>query len=259
VDVSATVLALGGASWPRLGSDGAWVEILAAKGVTISPLRPTNCGFTVAWSDVFRDRFEGHPLKGVALSFGARSVRGEAMITRTGIEGGAVYALSADLREAILNSGQATLRIALRPDLEISALIARLSAPKAKQSFSNWLRKAAQLSPVGIGLLQEAAITSGISLSSLSPENLAGLINAVPVQLNGTAPIARAISTAGGISFDEIDADFMIRRLPGVFAAGEMLDWEAPTGVYLLQASFATGAAAARGALKWLERQASHS
>ncbi|HEX3115550.1 MAG TPA: TIGR03862 family flavoprotein [Bradyrhizobium sp.] len=253
VDVSATVLALGGATWPRLGSDGAWVGMLAGKGVTISPLRPANCGFTVAWSDIFRNRFEGHPLKGVALSFGPRSVRGEAVITRAGIEGGAIYALSADLREAVLGSGQATLRIALRPDLEISALIVRLSAPKAKQSFSNWLRKAAQLSPVSIGLLQEAAVASGVSLSSLSPENLAGLINAVPVQLNGTAPIARAISTAGGISFDEIDADFMIRRLPGVFASGEMLDWEAPTGGYLLQASFATGAAAGIGALKWLK------
>ncbi len=145
---SATVLALGGASWPRLGSDGAWVETLAAKGVAISPLRPANCGFTVAWSDIFRDRFEGQPLKGVALSFGAHSVRGEAIITRTGIEGGAIYALSAELREAIIASGEATLHIALRPDLEMSELVARLSAPRGKQSFSNWLRKAAQLSPV---------------------------------------------------------------------------------------------------------------
>jgi uncharacterized flavoprotein (TIGR03862 family) len=253
-DPRATVLALGGASWPRLGSDGAWVETLAARGVTISPLRPANCGFTVAWSEIFRNRFEGHPLKGVALSFGPHTVRGEAMITRTGIEGGAVYALSADLREAIIATGEATLNIALRPDLEMSDLIARLSAPKGKQSVSNWLRKAAHLSPVAIGLLQEAAITSGASLSSLSPASLAGLINAVPIRLNGTAPIARAISTAGGISFDELDADFMIRRLPGVFAAGEMLDWEAPTGGYLLQASFATGAAAGRGALNWIAR-----
>ena len=140
--------------------------------------------------------------------------------------------------------------------MDVHALTARLSAPKAKQSFSNWLRKAAQLSPVGIGLLQEAAIVSGMSLSSLSPEDLAELINAVPIRLDGIAAIARAISTAGGISFDELDSDFMIRRLPGVFASGEMLDWEAPTGGYLLQASFATGVAAARGVLKWLERQA---
>jgi uncharacterized flavoprotein (TIGR03862 family) len=253
VDARATVLALGGASWPRLGSDGAWAPTLAAKGVTISPLQPANCGFTVAWSAIFRGRFEGHPLKGVALSLGAHSVRGEAMITKTGIEGGAVYALSAELREAIASSGQATLRIALRPDLDLGDLVARLSAPRGKQSFSNFLRKAAHLSPVGIGLVQEAAIASGVLLSSLSPENLAGLINAVPVVLNGVASIARAISTAGGISFGELDGDFMIRRLPGVFAAGEMLDWEAPTGGYLLQAAFATGAAAGKGVLKWLD------
>jgi uncharacterized flavoprotein (TIGR03862 family) len=259
VEARATVLALGGASWPRLGSDAAWVEMLAAKGVAISPLKPANCGFTVAWSDIFRDRFEGQPLKGVALWFGGRTVRGEAIITRTGIEGGAIYALSADLRDAILESGHPTLHVALRPDLETGALIKRLSAPKAKQSFSNWLRKAAQLSPVGIGLLQEVAVGSGASLSSLSPENLAELINAVPIRLNGIAPIARAISTAGGIAFDELDAGFMLRRLPDVFAAGEMLDWEAPTGGYLLQASFATGAAAGRGALKWLESHASDS
>jgi uncharacterized flavoprotein (TIGR03862 family) len=252
VDARATVLALGGASWPRLGSDGAWVKTLGARGVAISPLKPANGGFTVAWSDIFRDRFEGQPLKGVALSFGSQTVRGEAVITRRGIEGGAIYALSADLREAIIRSRQAILRVALRPDLPTEDLVARLSAPRGKQSFSNWLRKAAHLSPVAIGLLQEMAITSGVLLSSLSPAELAELINAVPIELNGMAPIVRAISTAGGISFDELDPDFMIRRLPGLFAAGEMLDWEAPTGGYLLQASFATGAAAGRGVLKYL-------
>jgi uncharacterized flavoprotein (TIGR03862 family) len=254
VDARATVLALGGASWPRLGSDGGWAETLAARGVTISPLRPANCGFTVTWSEIFRNRFEGQPLKGIALSFGPHTVRGEAMVTRTGIEGGAVYALSADLREAIIATGETTLHVALRPDLTSVELTARLSAPRGKQSFSNYLRKVAHLSPAGIGLLQEAAIASGVSLSAMSPATLADLINAVPIKLNGIAPIARAISTAGGISFNELDADFMIRRLPGVFAAGEMLDWEAPTGGYLLQASFATGAAAGRGALKWIAR-----
>ena len=258
VDARATVLALGGASWPRLGSDGGWVTTLGARDVKISPLKPANCGFAIAWSDIFRDRFEGEPLKGIALSFGAHSVRSEAVITRSGIEGGAIYALSAELREAILGSGQATLRIALRPDLETHDLVARLSAPRGKQTFSNWLRKTVQLSPVGIGLLQEAAMASGVTLSSLSPQNLAERINAVPVQLTGIAPIARAISAAGGIAFDELDADFMIRRLPAVFAAGEMLDWEAPTGGYLLQACFATGAAAGRGVLKRLESPTSH-
>jgi uncharacterized flavoprotein (TIGR03862 family) len=252
VDTNATVLALGGASWPRLGSDGAWTEMLAAKGVTVSPLRPANSGFTVAWSEIFRDRFEGQPLKGVALSYGPHSVRGEAVVTRTGIEGGAVYALSAELREAVLRDGQATLQVALRPDVGAGDLSAKLSVPKGKQSLSNFLRKTAGLSPVAIGLLQEAAKSSGAVMASMSPADLARLINAVPIQLTGVAPIARAISTAGGIPFDELDTDFMLRRLPGVFAAGEMLDWEAPTGGYLLQASFATGAAAGRGVLTWL-------
>ena len=252
VEARATVLALGGASWPRLGSDGSWVAMLTAKGVAISPLRPANCGFTVGWSNVFRDRFEGQPLKGAAWSFGAQTIRGEAVVTRTGLEGGAIYALSADLREAIAKSGAAVVYVALRPDLETKQLAARLCAPRGKQSFSNVLRKAAQLSPVATGLLQEAAITSGVPLSALSPDRLAALINAVPISLTGIAPIARAISSAGGIALGELDADFMIRRLPGVFAAGEMLDWEAPTGGYLLQACFATGAAAGRGALNHL-------
>ena len=250
----ANVLALGGASWPRLGSDGAWVDWLAAKGIAISKLRPANSGFAVAWSDVFRDRFEGQPLKGVALTIGAHTVRGEAMITRSGIEGGAIYALSAELREAVLRIGQATLTIALRPDLDIAALTTRLAGTRGKQSLANFLRKAAQVSPVGIGLMQEAAITSGRPLASFSPAELAELINAIPVQLTGVAPIDRAISTAGGVTFDELDEHFMLRKLPGVFAAGEMLDWEAPTGGYLLQASFATGVAAGRGVLRWLEK-----
>ena len=251
---NATVLALGGASWPRLGSDGDWADILAARGITISKLRPANSGFTVAWSDVFRDRFEGQPLKGVALTIGAHTVRGEAMITRNGIEGGAIYALSAELREAVLGLGQATLMIALRPDFDKAALTTRLSGTRGKQSLANFLRKAAQLSPVGIGLMQEAAIASGRPLAAFAPAELAHLINAIPVRLTGTAPIDRAISTAGGIAFDELDDRLMLRKLPGVFAAGEMLDWEAPTGGYLLQASFATGAAPGRGVLAWLKR-----
>lgn len=253
VEAPAVVLALGGASWPRLGSDAAWVETLAARGVTVAPLKPANCGFTVAWSDVFRSRFEGQPLKGVALLFGSRTIRGEAIVTRNGIEGGAIYALAADLRTEIEKSGEAILRIALRPDLDARDIAARLAAPRGKQSLSNFLRKAVQLPPVAIGLLQEAAVASGISLSSLPPQQLAGLINAVPIKLTGVAPIVRAISTAGGVGLDELDADFMIRKIPGVFAAGEMLDWEAPTGGYLLQACFATGAAAGGGASKWLE------
>nr|WP_249157096.1 TIGR03862 family flavoprotein [Bradyrhizobium diazoefficiens] len=254
VVADATVLALGGASWPRLGSDGGWVELLGAKGVAISKLRPANSGFTVAWSDVFRDRFEGQPLKGVALTVGAHTVRGEATITRSGIEGGAIYALSAELREAVLGLGQATLMIALRPDLDTAALTTRLSGVRGKQSLANFLRKAAQVPPVGIGLMQEAAIASGRPLAAFSPAELADLINAIPVPLTGVAPIERAISTAGGITFEELDDHFMLRKLPGVFTAGEMLDWEAPTGGYLLQASFATGAAVGRGVLGWLSQ-----
>ncbi|MGJ4962915.1 TIGR03862 family flavoprotein [Bradyrhizobium sp. HKCCYLRH3061] len=258
VAADATVLALGGASWPRLGSDGGWVPILAAKGVAIAALRPANCGFTVAWSDIFRDRFEGRPLKSIALSFGDRSVRGEAVVTRDGIEGGAVYALSAELREAVAVHGEAVLHVALRPDVEAADLTKKLSAPRGKQSLSNVLRKAAQLSPVAIGLLQEVAKSQGLSLSSLPPERLAALINAAPVRLTGTTGLARAISTAGGIAREELDENFMLWRLPGVFAAGEMLDWEAPTGGYLLQASFATGAAAGRGVMRWLASNHKH-
>lgn len=254
VAANATVLALGGASWPRLGSDGGWTSILADKGIAISPLRPANCGFTVAWSGVFRARFEGQPLKGIALTFGQHSLRGEAVVTQAGIEGGAIYALSAEMRKAIAAKGEAVLYVALRPDADRAELAKRLSASRGKQSFSNFLRKAAQLSPVAVGLLQEAAIGAGQSLSAMPPERLADLINAVPIKLTGVAPITRAISTAGGISFDDLDAGFMLRKLPGVFAAGEMLDWEAPTGGYLLQASFATGAAAGRGVLAWLNR-----
>ncbi len=254
IAADATVLALGGASWPRLGSDGSWAMILADKGISVSPLRPANCGFTIAWSDVFRARFEGQPLKGIALSFGPHRLRGEAIVTQAGIEGGAIYALSAELREAIAVNGEALLHIALRPDVDQAELVKRLSPSRGKQSFSNFLRKAAQLSPVAVGLLQEAVIGAGQSLSAMSPERLAELINAVPIKLTGVAPIARAISSAGGISFDEVDADYMIRKLPGVFAAGEMLNWEAPTGGYLLQASFATGVAAGRGVLEWLKR-----
>ena len=251
VDARATVLALGGASWPRLGSDGGWVEALRARASTFRRSRPANCGFAVGWSEIFRERFEGQPLKGVALSFGGRSVRGEAMVTRGGIEGGAVYALSAELREAILKAGQATLHVALRPDIATVDLVKRDSRLRAEnKAFRTGCARPQHCRRSAIGLLQEAAVKSSISLASLPAEKLAGLINAVPLQLTGIAPIARAISSAGGIPFDELDENLMLRRLPGVFAAGEMLDWEAPTGGYLLQACFATGVAAGNGALR---------
>jgi predicted flavoprotein YhiN len=188
----------------------------------------------------------------VALSFGGETVRGEATVTKDGIEGGAIYALSAPLREAVLADGTATPHIALRPDLSAAELEQRLAAPRGKQSLSNFLRKAVYLEPVAIGLLQEAAAQDSVRLGDLGSQEIAERINDVPVTLSGVAPVESAISTAGGIDFSELDSNFMLKRRPGVFAAGEMLDWEAPTGGYLLQACFATGAAAGRGASKWL-------
>lgn len=250
----ATVIALGGASWPKLGSDGGWVDLLSKAGVAVAPLRPANCGFTVDWSEVFRNRSAGQPLKRIELTFNGESVRGEAVIAGYGIEGGAVYALAAPLREAIAASGEAILHIALRPEMTIDQMRKRLEYPRGKDSFSNYLRKVMSLTPTSIGLLHEAAVASSRKLADMTPAALAKLINDIPLRLTGTAPIASAISTAGGIAFDAIDPSYMLRAKPGVFAAGEMLDWEAPTGGFLLQASFATGAAAGRGALEWLKR-----
>jgi uncharacterized flavoprotein (TIGR03862 family) len=250
----ATILALGGASWPRLGSDGGWADVLVRGGISVTSLSPANCGFAIDWSEVFRDRFEGTPLKRIALSYDSFTTRGEAMITRTGIEGGAVYALSAPLAQAIASKREATLLVDLRPDLPRADLERRVAAPRGKQSTSTFLRKAVKLSPVGIALLQE--VSRPRPLSALAPPVLADLIKAVPLRLTATTPIARAISSAGGITWDEIDEHFMLHRRPGVFVAGEMLDWDAPTGGYLLQACFATGAAAGRGALRHLTRTA---
>jgi len=247
----ATVLALGGASWPRLGSDGGWVAVLAGAGVAIAPLRPANCGFLAPWSESFRNRRAGAPLKRIAVTFAEHTVRGEAVITADGLEGGATYGVSAPLREAIMARGEAVLSIDLRPDLAEAELAAHIARGRRKESLSTSLRKTAKLSPAAIDLLREAAVHQGIRLGELPVAELARLIQAVPVRLTGIAGIARAISTAGGVSFAEIDGNFMLRKLPGVFIAGEMLDWEAPTGGYLLQASFATGFAAAEGAIAW--------
>jgi uncharacterized flavoprotein (TIGR03862 family) len=252
VHANAAVLALGGASWPRLGSDGGWVDALVKAGIAVAPLRPANCGFVVHWSEFFRSRFEGEPLKRIELSFGGRTVRGEALITQTGLEGGGIYALSAPLRDAIVVSGEAILQIDLRPDITCAELEKRLAAPRAKQSLSTFLRKAAKLSPAAIALLRETAIASAEPISDLAAAALAARIKAVRLSLVGVAPIARAISSAGGIGFDDVDEHYMLCRRPGTFVAGEMLDWEAPTGGYLLQAAFATGAAAGIGVLRWL-------
>ncbi|RYE29920.1 MAG: TIGR03862 family flavoprotein [Hyphomicrobiales bacterium] len=245
----AVLLALGGASWPRLGSDGGWVPLLAARGITVVPLRPANGGFTVGWSPQMKERFAGRPLKRIVVRCAGEQAAGEAMIDLAGIEGGAVYALSAPIREAISRDGAATLQIDLRPDLGAPELAARLAKRRKGETLSNHLRKAAGLAPVAIALLRDAA---GAVLPD-APDALAALIKAAPLRLDAPMPIARAISTAGGIAADECDGGFMLRRLPGVFVAGEMLDWEAPTGGYLLQASLATGVAAAAGIDAWLD------
>ncbi|MEH0073538.1 TIGR03862 family flavoprotein [Pannonibacter sp. Pt2] len=243
----ATLLALGGGSWPRLGSRGDWLSVVEGWGVDVAPLRPSNCGFLCGWSPFFAERFAGQPLKRIELAHQDVRQRGEAMISRTGIEGGAVYALSAHLRETIVSEGQAVLSIDLRPDMDVATLTSRLSRPRAKQSLSTFLRKAAGLLPVEVALLRES-----MTPQDSSPEALAAAIKQVKLKLTDTSGMERAISTAGGIRLDALDDGLMLRQRPGVFAAGEMLDWEAPTGGYLLQACFATGMAAAEGILAYL-------
>ena len=239
----ATVLALGGASWPRLGADGGWTALL--PDIAVTPLSPANCGFAVGWSEPFRHRHAGTPLKPVALSFAGRTVRGEAMITAEGIEGGAVYALAAALRDAIAAGGPARLLIDLRPDVPAARLSERLDRPRGSVSLSTFLRKQGGLSPVAVGLLREA-------LRSGETAPLSALVKALPLTLTAPFGLARAISTAGGIALDELDRRLMLRRRPGLFAAGEMLDWEAPTGGYLLQGCLATGFSAGQGVVEWL-------
>ncbi|MCE2761821.1 MAG: TIGR03862 family flavoprotein [Acetobacteraceae bacterium] len=236
IEACATVLALGGASWPRLGSDGTWPALL--PGIVTRPFAPSNMGFAIPWSEYLRQRFAGTPLKRIALSFGGITQRGEAMITEAGIEGGAVYALSAAIRDALEGQHSVTLHLDLRPDLSLAELSARLAGRRGSLSLSNHLRRNAGLAPVGIALIQET-----LKSCEATPD-LAALIKALPLQVTGAFPIARAISSAGGLSWSEVDENLMLRRLPGVFACGEMLDWEAPTGGYLLQACFSTGRAA---------------
>jgi uncharacterized flavoprotein (TIGR03862 family) len=245
----ATLLALGGASWPRLGANGDWVVPLAAAGVAVTPLEPANCGVRIAWSESFRARCEGQPLKRIAVRVGAIEARGEAVVTSGGLEGGVIYVLTPSLRALLASAANPHIVIDLRPDITEAGLAQRLSRPRGKQSTANFLRKSAALSPVAIALLREAA---GGALPA-TPASLASLIKAVTLPATGLAGLNRAISTAGGVALDDIDEGYMLRRCPGVFVAGEMLDWEAPTGGYLLQATFATAAAAAQGLLRWLD------
>ena len=247
LSAGAIVLALGGASWPRLGSDGAWVDFLRAKGISVAPLQPANSGCLVNWSAAFRERFQGAPLKSIRWSHGESRSHGEAVVTGYGLEGGAIYALSASLRGTIEAGGWAELRLDLKPDASAEALTERLVRSHG-QSMSTFLRKAVSLSPVAIGLLREAGPLPD------QPSELAARLKACPLRVVGAAPIGRAISSAGGVDWSEIDESYMLRARPGLFVAGEMIDWEAPTGGYLMQGAFATGAAAGRGAARWIER-----
>jgi uncharacterized flavoprotein (TIGR03862 family) len=250
VEADVTLLAMGGASWPRLGSNGAWGDMLSQEGIALSPLRPANCGFAVAWSEYFGTRFAGTPLKPVSLTHDGISQQGELMITARGIEGGAVYALSALLRESIVQQGSAVLQLDLRPTMTLEALTQKLQTPRSNQSLSTFLRRAG-LPPLAIALLRETA--SAEELSQATPATLAARLKHVPLMLTATTGLTRAISTAGGISRSVLTEDFMLHAKPGVFAAGEMLDWEAPTGGYLLQGCFSTAVAAANGMLAFLE------
>ncbi len=251
VQADATLLALGGASWPNLGSDGSWVDILEGQDVKIAPLRPSNCGFIVKWSDVFSKKFEGKSLKAVALSYDGKTIKGEFIITKNGVEGGAIYALSSFLREGVADNGLASLILDLKPDLSEKEIIKRLQKPKSKLSMSNYLRKTLNLSDVAIGLIME--LPERQKLNDYTPQNIAQLIKFYKLDLKETFAIDRAISTAGGVTFDNIDRNFMLKNKPSVFVTGEMLNWEAPTGGYLLQACMASGSYVGRGISDWFK------
>lgn len=247
VDHDVTVMALGGASWPRVGSDGGWVPIFEAAGITVTSLRPANAGVVVGWSREFSDRFAGQPVKNVAVSVGGSAVRGDVMVTDSGLEGGPVYAVGREVRTELDASGGCTLMIDLHPDQSVAQLAERLAKRRPKDSVTTWLRRSLGLHLVAVNLIREAV---GAGLPG-DPGRMAELVKRVPVSVVASMPIDRAISSAGGVALDELDADLMLRRRPGTFVAGEMIDWEAPTGGYLLQASFSTGVVAARGASKW--------
>jgi len=247
----AVILALGGGSWARLGSDGAWVPVLAERGIPLAPLQPANCGFDVAWSVHFSERFAGQPVKPVVASVAGRSQQGEFNITAGGIEGGLVYALSAPLRDALATEGRAVLHLDLAPGRTLARLTADLSRPRGHDSLANHLRRRAGIDGVKAGLLRELLPPETLTVAA----QLAAAIKHLPVPVKAARPIDEAISTAGGVTFAALDERLMLRDLPGVFCAGEMLDWEAPTGGYLLTGCFATGRAAGLGARAWLAQK----
>ncbi|WP_460546592.1 TIGR03862 family flavoprotein [Hymenobacter frigidus] len=250
LEPAATVLALGGASWAKTGSDGAWAPLLQALGVPVTPFAPSNCGAEVNWSDFFIQKIGRTPLKNIALRVNhGPEVRGEIMLTEYGVEGTPVYTLTPQLRAALASDGPAVLHLNLKPDLTAEALRQKLSQPRGKASFSDLLKKTLSLSPAVPTLLRE----SYSEAATLAPAALAELLRAVPLTVAGLRPLDEAISTAGGIAFAALDEHLMLRQQPGIFVAGEMLDWEAPTGGYLLQGCFSTGAWAARGMLDFIK------
>src|SRR5690606_32095471 len=257
VAADATVLALGGASWPQLGSDGGWVPALAARGVAVAPLRPTNCGFDVGWSTHFAQRHAGAPLKPLVVHWHdaqglAHALQGECVVTQAGLEGSMIYAISATLRAMIEQHGHAEIVLDLAPGREQAALRQALARPRGGRSLTEHLRRSSGLQGAKAGLLREVLGAEAMQ----DPGRLAAAIKRLPLRLLRPRPVAEAISSAGGVRLEALDQRLMLRVLPGVFAAGEMLDWEAPTGGYLLTASFASGLVAAEGAIDWLGQAA---
>jgi uncharacterized flavoprotein (TIGR03862 family) len=256
VTPDATVLALGGGSWSRLGSDGAWVPWLERAGVQVEPLKPSNCGFDVHWSPHFRERFEGAPIKSVVLSFGSFRQQGEFIVTKEGVEGSLIYAASALIRDEIKARGKALISLDLAPDRSLEWLIEKLSKPRGSRTMASHLEKTVGMRGVKAGLLREFLFKRDFAslASEASIQRLASSIKTLPMPLIRPRPLDEAISSAGGVPFEALDEHLMIRSLPGLFCAGEMLDWEAPTGGYLLTACFASGYAAGQGIVKWLDR-----
>ena len=257
VEADAVILALGGGSWPKLGSDGAWVPLLAGRDVPIAPLQPANCGFDVGWTEHFRSKFAGHPVKTVGVvaksPTGAVMRRmGEFVITETGLEGGVIYAVAPYLRDEIQATGRGTLRLDLAPDRELPRLIKDLSQPRGKKTMATHLQRRAHIEGVKSGLLRELVSKEDFA----DPTRLAAAIKSLPLTLAASRPLEEAISSAGGVEFKALDKRLMVRALPGLFCAGEMLDWEAPTGGYLLTACFASGRTAGAGAVAWFKERA---
>ena len=257
VRADAVIFAMGGGSWPQLGSDGAWVSHFTERAVPIAPLQPANCGFDVGWSEHFRAKFAGHPVKtvGVVAKSPLGSVMrrmGEFVITDSGVEGGVIYAVAPYLRDEIQATGRGTLRLDLAPDRELPRLIKDLSQPRGKKTMATHLQRRAHIEGVKSGLLREYVSKEDFT----DPTRLAASIKSLTLTLVAPRPLAEAISTAGGVGFEALDSRLMVRALPGLFCAGEMLDWEAPTGGYLLTACFASGRAAGVGAVAWLRERA---